>query len=115
MPYSEKERSIYKLPNTDLSVDPLEVRRCLLIESEGKLQDLIVTFNDSDSELEVAMAEDKLVKIARSAFKIKPVNEGGTTDANVLEYLANFLEWLSTPLVTTIKPSQKSRPCMGCR
>jgi hypothetical protein len=112
--YTEKERNIYKIPQSTISVDPLEVRRRLMIGAEGKLHELIIKFNEGDSELEKAKAEDKLVEVARSAFKVKAVSEGGPTDAVVLEYLAHFLEWLSSPSRIVTKTSPTSQPCTGC-
>lgn len=112
--YSDKDRSIYQFPNSDLKIDPLELRRKLLIHSGGQFYEWVTLFNDGD-ELAQAQAEDQLVKAVRTAVSLQPATQkGGVCDATVLEYLAHYLEWLSTPFVAPTNLYPTVRPCTDC-
>ena len=112
--YTDQEKAIFQLPNTQLRFDPLELRRKLVLHTGGQLHSLILNFND-DSELVSAQAEDALVRAGRLAFNLKPLTEkGGVSDATVMEYLAHYLEWLSAPSQPAIKLSLTSQHCTDC-
>jgi hypothetical protein len=113
--YTDKEKEIYILPHSNLGVDPLEVKRKLIILSKGQLNDWITEFNTVEDEVAKATVEDSIITVARAAFKLGSPSEGGVTDAVVLEYLAHFLEWLSTPFDPIAKSMQSGRPCTGCQ
>lgn len=113
--YTAKDREIYRFPDSDRSADPLELRRRLTIHTQGHLSEWVKLFNDGETDLERAQAEELLVTAARKAFDLKPVDQvGGVVDAVVLEYLAHFLEWLLKPPAKTTNSQRTSRPCTGC-
>lgn len=99
--FSESARQIYApaINGNELGrFDPLAVRRKLVIASGGELNSLIDTWEEQrDAEtVAAALAEEKLVAAARSAFSLKPISdENGVCDADVIELLADFLEYLA--------------------
>lgn len=98
--FSESARQIYapQIDGREIGrFDPLAVRRKLVIASNGELNNLIEVWEDQrDAEtVAAALAEEKLVAAARSAFSLKPLGEeSGVCDADVIEVLADFLEYL---------------------
>lgn len=113
--YTTSDRQIYSHPGSDRKYDPMELRRRLVIHTEGRLNEWVAEFNDGESEYVRALAEEKLVAAARKSFELKPAVEAhGVTDQTVLDYLAHYLEWLSTPSVTTSSPRPIARPCTDC-
>lgn len=112
--YTPKEKQIYSYPPAQVSADPLEVRRKLVIHSGNKFPEWVNQFNDGESELAKATAEDALVGLCRTAFGLQPIGKGGVCDAVVLELLAHYLEWLSTPSAQPINPYLISQPCTDC-
>lgn len=112
--YTEKDREILHFPNSTIRVDPLELRRKLLIHTNGQFHQFVQDFND-ENELASALAEDALVAAVRSALSLKPAAEkGGASDASVMEYLSFYLEWLSAPAQPSINLSLTSSPCSDC-
>jgi len=110
-----KNTNIYSPPNSNRSFDPLDVRRKLIIHTNGELTKLIDLYNDGD-ELNKAIAEDRLILATRKTFGLPPLSEqNGFSDETVLEYLAHFLEWLSKPSEINTNSIPKSHPCVGCR
>jgi hypothetical protein len=113
--YDPKDKTIYQPAGSDLRFDPLELRRKFTLHTQNRLYELVAAFNDGESELVRVEAEETLVVAARKAFGLKGTTEtGGTCDATVLEYLAHYLEWLSTPFVPNTRPSPTSSPCTDC-
>lgn len=112
---TDKDKFIYTLPDGSRNYDPLVLRRRLLLQSKGKLNEWIALYNDAVEEADRLVAEEGLVAAARFAFELRPVSEGGgITDAVVLEYLSHFLEWLSVPVSLTTAPSPIDQPCLDC-
>lgn len=105
--FSERERTIYGAPHGG-RYDPLRVDRLLVIHTRNALNELIALRNNADSKTgdvskqgraEAAVcaadAELQLSDAARRAFDLKPfTEEGGVTDAIVLETLYHFMEWM---------------------
>jgi len=109
------DKRIYQLPNSALKFDPLDLRRRFTIQSGGKLSEWVDAYNDGETELERAVAEESLVKLTRSVFGFKAVTEkDGVGDEAVLEYLAHYLEWLLKPSEPPINPFLTSQPCTDC-
>ncbi len=109
------DKNIYQLPNSTLRYDPLELRRKFTLQSQGKFSDWVDGYNDGETELDRAVAEESLVKLTRSVFGLKGVTEkDGVGDSAVLNYLAHYLEWLLTPSESNISPYLTTRPCTDC-
>ncbi len=102
--YSDAERTIYQSP-LGHSYDPLAVQRKLRIASRGQFNALLIDWQ-GEEDFASAVAEEALVIAAREAFEFVPFDEeGGVTDAQVIETLTHFTEYLAAK-----KPSAEPPP-----
>lgn len=107
-------KNIYYLPNSNKAADPIDLRRKLIIHTKGELGQLIDMFNGG-TDYEKALASDRLIDATRKTFGLLPITEAaGVNDDVVMEYLAHFLEWLSTRLDKNSNPLQNYQPCTNC-
>jgi hypothetical protein len=103
--FQDHEKTIYSPEGSDMKFDPLALDRALVTASGGKLAELIEQWKSgsddkgdvsasgkAERQIASALAEGELVKVARVAFKLGefPVD----LDAEALEYLCDFLEWM---------------------
>ena len=110
-----KNKELYITPDNKFAYDPLNIRRRLLILSDNKLNDLIVTYNEGLSEIDRLKAEEELLRISRTAFGLPPLTpQGGVPDEAVLEYLGHFLEWLLLPSQPIVEQQRIDLPCLDC-
>jgi hypothetical protein len=113
--FSEQERKIYVAPNSEKKHDPLHLDRLLTIHSGNRLNELITLRNAISDNLgdvsvegkrqaaiESAKAELELARIARKTFGLPEFPE--CLDAEALETLYHFLEWLEGKGETARKP-----------
>lgn len=85
-------KAIYKDP-LGRQYDPLPVYRKLVIESKGRINDLLADW-EAEDPLTSAVAEEELVRVARAAFALVPFSQpNGHTDSQALDVLANYLEF----------------------
>lgn len=106
---------IYSFPQLNLVGDPLALNRKLYIATQGQLRELVIQYNEGETDLDKARAEETLVAATRTAFNLAPVSRsGGVGDAAVLSLLSHFLEWLSTPVEQAPKPSLIGSDCTDC-
>lgn len=106
---------IYSFPQLNLVGDPLALNRKLYIATQGQLRELVIQYNEGETDLDKAKAEEALVAATRTAFGLAPVSRnGGVGDAAVLSLLSHFLEWLSTPVDKPTKPSLIGSGCTDC-
>ena len=102
--FEEHLKKIYKYGET--SYDPLRVDLILRVESDNRLNEYIDYRNayyldlgdispegKKEKSLLAAKAELELARIARSAFSLPPFPD--CTDAQALEVLFDFMEWMS--------------------
>jgi hypothetical protein len=103
--FQDHEKQIYSPAGSDLRFDPLDLDRRLVLHSRGNLPILWVLWktqtgdvlidgvaDDASAALERAMAEEQIVRAARNAFQLPDFPD--CTDAQALEYLCDFLEWM---------------------
>lgn len=111
MTFTEQQRQIYAAP-TGHRFDPLAVERRLRVLSAGKMNELLDQW-DSDDEVVSAVAEENLVTVARTAFGFLPlVEDGGVSEADVLDCLVDFLAWLGKSERPVAQ--QPSLPAVAC-
>lgn len=114
--FSEADRSIYEWVTTDAAgspvvrgrFDPLGVRRGLILATGNRLNGLIDAYCgvdaagvpvDPDPVAEMR-AEEALVAAARQAFALPDRNSA--LDAEVIELLWDFLDFLGKPPATVV-------------
>lgn len=104
--FPDHEKQIYSPPGSDLKYDPLDLDRAIVFHSGGNLSELWAgwktqdgdahvdgrSFTAAEAALERATAEAEIVRVARGAFKLPAFPD--CTDAQALEYLCDFLEWM---------------------
>lgn len=103
--FTEKEKLIYQALDGRL-FDPLRVDRLLTIHSGNRLRELVALRNPetiesgdvskagrAKAEVEACRAELELAAVAREAFELAPFPD--CTDAQALDLLYHFLEWLA--------------------
>ena len=101
--YSEAERQIYTpiVNGRQRRYDPLAIRRRLLVESDGQFE-AIRTEYEAEDEVQSARAEETLLRIARAAFSFRPISDAEhadeVNDADTLEVLYDWLDWMGKPL-----------------
>lgn len=96
---------VYQCPVTSRFYDPLRVQRDLFRLSAGEVNDWIRSGD-----------RDNLITLARKVFglpDIDPVTGRGVLDAEVIEVLDRYTEWLSGK-VETVQISPTSVPCTDC-
>lgn len=93
--YTAADKLIYKSP-TGSQFDPLVLHRKLILASGGLVNQHLLAWSSPDtSDVEKAMAEEKLVTAARSTFGLAAFDkDGGVLDGVALDCLTHYLEWL---------------------
>lgn len=104
--FAAHEKLIYTPTGTDLKFDPLAVERGLRIATGNRLSGLLSDWRAGtdglgdigagaadENAVRSARAEGELVAAARTAFGLPPFPD--CTDAVVLEYLCDYLEWMA--------------------
>ena len=87
-------KAIYKDP-LGRQYDPLPVYRKLVLESRGRINDLLADWESDDILLQTG-AEEELVRVSRVAFQFTPFSQpNGHTDAQVLETLVHYLDYVA--------------------
>lgn len=118
--YSPEEREIYccLVGGRPRRYDPLVIRRRLVLESDGRFEAIRAEY-ESDDELLSLRAEDLLVRLARSAFDFRPITDTESpdevTDADALETLYDWIEWMGKPSSAGDSPPNSSQPSESCR
>lgn len=115
MQYQEHEKKIYECPGNSKKYDPLALDRLLTVTSGGQLNTILTEWSaSSDGRGDVspegrannavlsAQAEEKLVGIARRVFDLLPFPD--CLDADALEMLTHYLEWMEGKGETARKP-----------
>ncbi|QEL19078.1 hypothetical protein [Limnoglobus roseus] len=96
--FAAKDRLIYA-DVSGKSLDPLVVRRKLMLATKGELNALLDQAAGSDP-LPALAAEEALAGAARTAFDFPAFTPdgGGATDLDCLEELNRFVEWVEKKL-----------------
>lgn len=101
--YNNSDKLIYTSPSGK-KYDPLDVYRKLIVISRSQLnthlsdwQIIDQSGGDTDAnKVTAAIAEHELVRISRETFALKPFDDGnGDLDADAINMLVDYLEWLS--------------------
>lgn len=92
--FTDSERRIYRVCDGRL-LDPLPLRRRLLVETKGQLNSLLDEVEGADV-LAASLAAGRLAEAARLAFSFPELDaEGaGATESDCLDELYRFLGWL---------------------
>lgn len=97
--FTEAERCLYAPTVADRQrgpFDPLAVRRQLVLKTDNRLNDLLDAY-EGDDTLPSLKAEGEVVSAARAAFALTAQQ---ATDAEVIELLYDFLDYLGKPVAT---------------
>lgn len=115
MIFSEQDRQVYTCAATGRKYDPLAVKRGLVGASAGRFNEALAEYRDADP-VKKAAGEEKLVRYARAALSLKPIDPvsgEGWLDAQALEALTMFTRWLSGK-GERARGGQSDAPCAAC-
>lgn len=113
--FSDTDRAIYECPVTQQKLDPLAVKRHLIISTNNRFNALVREMSAEDERVRVA-AEGELARAGRAAFNLTPLDPRtgkGTLDAVVLEAVTAFTKWL-TKKGSKAQSGPASAPCTDC-
>lgn len=113
--FSDADRAIYECPVTQQKLDPLAVKRHLILSTKNRFNALVRELNADDDLVRIA-AEGELARAGRVAFGLVPLDPRtgkGTLDAVVLEAVTAFTKWL-TKKGSKAQSGPASAPCTDC-
>lgn len=120
--FDDKKRAIFSYYDGEKETlgDPLAIMRSFMVKLKVEgfdLAELIQTIAPVDKEgppvdeLRFSDAVDTLLPAIRDAFKVKPLDQGGLTEAETLDLLSQFLEF-QMELKKNTEPTLSGSACM---